>query len=137
MIGALRVDDVFVAQFGEAYERIDGTVRRIARPNRQIHSFAIGFEFFVLVVAGFPEIERNLQQRSQDVEVDIFQLRFHLHALDTVIVVDVLDLVGQDVCEFIFARDQVEHTFSDVDRSSRKRKSVDHVVIGEDGKGVR
>ena len=89
------------------------------------------------MVAGFPEIERKLQQRSQNVEVEIFQLRFHLHALDTVIVVDVLDLMGQDVREFVFAGDQVEHTFSDVDRSSRKRKGIDQVVIGEDGKGVR
>jgi len=51
--------------------------------------------------------------------------------LDAVIVVDVLDLVGEDVGELIFAHHQVEHAFTDCRPAAGKRKSVDHVVIGE------
>src|SRR5882762_2419727 len=56
--------------------------------------------------------------------------------LGTVIVIDVLDLVTQNIGEFVFAHHQVEHAFADVDRTAGKRESVDHVVIGENGESV-
>jgi len=53
------------------------------------------------------------------------------------IVVDVLDLVGENVGKLIFGHHQLQHAFADVDRSAGKRKGVDHVVIWENGEGVR
>src|SRR6266849_1771255 len=101
-----------------------------------MHSFAVRFEFFVLVVTSFPEIDGNLQQRSQDIEIEIFEFGFQLDALDTVVVIDVLELVTENIGELVFAHHQVEHAFADVDQPAGKREGVDHVVIGENGELV-
>ena len=60
--GAARVDDVFIAELGQARERADGTIRRITGLDGEANAFAIGFEFFVFVIAGLPEFQRDLQQ---------------------------------------------------------------------------
>ena len=102
-VRTLRVDDVLVAEFREALEEIHGAIGRIAGLHGEKHSLSIGFELLVFVIARLPKIQGKLNQRADNAEIEPFQLRFYLNALDAMIVVNMLDFVGQHTCEFVFS----------------------------------
>ena len=89
------------------------------------------------MVAGLPEIQRNLDERSDHIEIELSQLRFDLDALDAVIVVDVLNLMGQHAGEFVLVGHQIKHAFADIHGSAGKREGVQHVVVVQNGERVR
>src|SRR2546430_6170450 len=61
--------------------------------------------------------------RSSDlIEIELSQLRFDLDALDAVIVVDVLNLMGQHAGEFVLVGHQIKHAFADIHGSAGKRE---------------
>ncbi len=87
------MNDILAVQFGEAFEHRDRPVGRVPTHNRQVHAFAVGFEFLIFVVAGFPHLKRDLQDGTHDAKLQIAQAGFDLHTFGAVVVVDVFDFV--------------------------------------------
>jgi len=104
----LRVNHVFAVQFAEAFEHRDRAIGRISAQHRQTYAFAVGFEFLVFVVAGFPYLNRDLQDRTHKAKLQITQPGFDLYALGAVVVINVFDFVSDHGGEFVLAGHQVE-----------------------------
>ena len=64
-VGALRADDVFVAELCEALKEIHRAIGRVAGLHGEIHAFAVGLKFLVFVIASFPKIQGNLNERQR------------------------------------------------------------------------
>ena len=63
-------------------------------------------------------------------DIELSQLRFDLHALDRVIVVDVPKLHGQHAGEFVLVGHQSKQAFADVHGPAGKREGVRQVWSG-------
>lgn len=81
----------------------------------------VGFEPLVFMVAGLPEIHRNLGKRSDYIEIELSQLRFDLHALAAVIVVDVLNLMASTLASSPSFGHQIKQAFADLRAPAGKR----------------
>src|ERR1700730_5178242 len=126
-LGASGMDHVFVVQPAEFFEETDCAIRRVISENGKAHAFAVGFELFVFVITGFPNLERDLKESAYDAEFEIAQSGFDLHAFGAVVVINMLDLMTEEGREVILAGDQVQQSFADVDGASGKRQGIDHV----------
>src|SRR3984957_56205 len=105
-LGASGMNHVFVVQLAELFEETDCAIRRVISEDGKAHAFAVGFELFVFVITGFPNLERDLKEGASDAECQIAQSGFDLHAFGAVVVIYMLYLVTDDGRELILAGHQ-------------------------------
>src|SRR5260221_5875 len=102
-----------------------------------MHAFAVGFHLLVFVIAGLPELQRNLQQRADSIQPQLLQSRIDLHALRAVIVVNVFYLVSQNVRQLILGRQQIDQASTDINVAAWQRKRVEQGAVRQQMKTVR
>jgi len=74
-LGASGMDHLFVVQLAELFEETDCAIRRVISENGKAHAFPVGFELFVFVITGFPNLERELTESAYDAEFQIASYR--------------------------------------------------------------
>jgi hypothetical protein len=62
---------------------------------------AVWFQFLILFIACFPHGQRDLHERPDNIKFQTAQPGFDLYTFDTVIVVNVFHLMGENGCQLV------------------------------------